>query len=82
MRMLTRKPCKHFNELPTAIDQLERDLAYHDATAGYTWPEQHKILLLVQLFPATQAQYFKISFMAGQTNFQKVLDTVLNFWIN
>ena len=74
LRMLQRKACKHISELLAAIDHLERDLAYHDATAGYTWPEQHKILLLVQLFPEAQAQYLKITFVAGHTNFQKVRD--------
>ena len=82
LRMLQRKARKHISELPAAIDQLERDLAHHDATASYTRPEQYKIILLVQLFPEAQAQYLKITFVAGHTKFQKVRDAVLSFSIN
>ena len=77
LRMLLRKQCKSLSDLPAAIDHLERDLAHHDATSGYKWPEQHKILLLVQLFPESVAQYLKITFVADQTDFQKVRDAVL-----
>ena len=77
LRMLQRKPCKSLSDLPAAIDQLERDLAHHDATSGYKWPEQHKILLLVQMFPEVVAQYLKISFVADQSDYQKVRDAVL-----
>ena len=77
LRMLLRKQCKSLRDFPAAIDHLERDLAHHDATSGYKWPEQHKILLLVQLFPESVAQYVKITFVADQTDFQKVRDAVL-----
>ena len=35
LRILHRKPCKSLSDLPAAIDHLERDLAHHDAMAGY-----------------------------------------------
>ena len=77
LRMLQRKPCKSLSDLPAAIDHLERDLAHHDATSGYKWPEQHKILLLVQMFPEAVAHHLKMSFVADQTDYQKVRDAVL-----
>ena len=38
IRMMTRKPCKSPSELPAAVDQRERDLAHHNANAGYVLP--------------------------------------------
>ena len=79
LRILLRKPCKSLSDLPAAIDHLERDLAHHDAMAGYKWPEQHKILLLVQMCLEALAQYLKITFVADQTDFQKVRDSILRY---
>ena len=38
-----------------------------------------KILLLVQMFPEALAQYLKITFVADQTDFQKVRDSILRY---
>ena len=48
LRIMSRKPCKHLSEVPAAIDVMERDLIYYDSMSGRDWPEELKILLLMQ----------------------------------
>ena len=77
--MLTRKRCKMLADLQAAIDQFERNLAYHNNTAGHSWPEQLKILLRVQFFPVAEATYLKITFVKDRINFHAVRDRVFQF---
>ena len=79
VRMMTRKPSKTLSDLPAAIDQLDRDLAYHDANAGYILPAGFRILLLIQLFPEDAARDLKIHYVSTVKDFYTTKDEILNF---
>ena len=79
VRMMTRKPRKTLSDLPAAIDQLDRDLAYHDANAGYILPDGFRILLLIQLFPEDAARDLKIRYVSTAKDFYTTKDEILNF---
>ena len=65
--------------MPIAIDQLDRELAYHDAHAGYVLPDGVSLLLLVQLFPEDVSKELKIRHVSTAKDFHKTRDEVLNF---
>ena len=79
VRMMTRKPRKTLSDLPAAIDQLDRDLAYHDANARYILLDGFRILLLIQLFPEDAPRDLKIRYVSTAKDFYTTKDEILNF---
>ena len=65
--------------MPAAIDQLDRDLAYHDASAGYVLPDGFRVILLIQLFPEDVARHLKILYVFIAKDFHSTKEEVLNF---
>ena len=41
--LLSRKQCASLNELPAAIDKLERDLRNYEANTDHKFPSEWKI---------------------------------------
>ena len=75
--MMSRKACRSIADLPAAIDRMERDLRHYDAMSGHHYPEELKILLLIQLFPERDARHPRKKF--GSVNYQQYRHEVLAF---
>ena len=77
LQVMSRQACRSIADLPAAIDRMERDLCHYDAMSGHHYPEELKILLLIQLFPERDARHLRMKF--GSVNYQQYRDEVLAF---
>ena len=51
LRLTNRKQCANLNELPAAVDQMEKDIRSYEARSVNKFPEEWKMPLLIQLVP-------------------------------
>ena len=76
---MTRKSVKKLAELPAAIDDLERDLKAYASYAGNELSEHVKVVLLIHVFPDSEAKLLKHRFQICQKFFDKIRSDILGY---
>ena len=67
--LLSRKQCPSLNELPAAIDKLERDLRNYETNTNLVFPPEWKIPLLLQLMPVSHQKELQMKYTMGERDF-------------
>ena len=74
--MLHRKQCKNLDDLPAAIDILQKDFRNYSTMMGTQFPTEWKIPLLSQLLPDAHRENLKMQYLMGQRDFEKMCDSL------
>ena len=63
--------------MPRAVDDLERDIKKYDAVAGFHFPDELKLPLLLECLPATHKAELELKYAMGQRDYDKVARDLL-----
>ena len=74
--MLHRKQCKNLDDLPAAIDILQKDFRNYSTMMGTQFPTEWKIPLRSQLLPDAHRENLKMQYLMGQRDFEKMCDSL------
>ena len=72
LRLTNRKQCANLNELPAAVDQMEKDIRNYEARSANKFPEEWKMPLLIQLVPKAYKKEIEMKFQLGQRDYAKL----------
>ena len=78
-QLLQRKRCKDLVEMPSAVDQLEKDIRSYEQRGGTAFPEEWKSPLLLQLIPEAYRREFDSKFIIGEKDYTKMRDNIVGF---
>ena len=77
--MLSRKRCKDLSDVPAALDVLQKDLKIFETTMGKAFPEEFKILILLQLVPESHKRKLQMKYTLGERDFQRMVENICSF---
>ena len=77
--LLTRKQCASLSQVPRAVDELEADFRKYNDTTGYTFPEEWKLPLLLQMLPASHKSELEMKFTMGERDYNTMVKNIVRF---
>ena len=80
LSVFKRVPCKSLKEIPRALDDLEKDIASYNRSTGFTFPEEWKLPMLLEVMPASHRQEIELRYTLGaHANYSHVAKEVLAY---
>ena len=74
-QVFKRKQCKNIDELPRAVDDLEKDIRGYNKATGFSFPTELKLPLLLECLPASHKAELEMKYTMGQRDYDKVVRT-------
>ena len=79
VNVLKRTPCKSMNDLPRAIDDLEKDVNKYNDVTGFSLLPELKLPLLLECLPATHKTELELKYSMGERNYDKIVRDLLTY---
>ena len=79
VNVFKRTPCKSMNDLPRAIDDLEKDVKKYNDVTWFSFSPELKLPLLLECLPATHKTELELKYSMGERNYDKIVRDLLTY---
>ena len=79
VNVFKRSQCKNIDELPRAVDDLEKDVKKYNDVTGFKFPEELKLPLLLECLPTSHKSELEMKYTMGQRDYSKVVKDLLTY---